>query len=104
MTWSVHEFVWFARQLPWVVGLAVIVAALSWGHWVAMVTGQGHGKVWMQPQYGAAFSFGMLGVAVGIALNSFYTWEPYVAGGLAVYFLVQTVRLTWVYMHQRGAT
>jgi len=46
----------------------------------------------------------MLGVAVGIALNSFYTWEPYVAGGLAVYFLVQTVRLTWVYMHQRGAT
>ncbi len=104
MVWPVEEFLWLARQLPWVFGLSIILAALSWGHWVAMVTGQRHWDVWMQPHYGAAFSFGLFGVALGIALNPFYTWEQYVMGGVAVYFLVQSVRLAWAHMRQRRMT
>ncbi len=104
MIWPVDAFIWLAKQLPWVLGLSVILAAFSWAHWISMMTGRPLRDIWKQPHYGAAFSFGLLGVATGIVLNPLYPWERYVGGVLALYFLIETGRHVVAYRRQRRTT
>lgn len=87
--WTWVDWGWLGRQLPWVLGLAIVLAVLSWGDWAARVRGMRRRDLFSQPQYDAAISLGLSLVTVGLALNATRNWEPYLWWGFTLLWLVQ---------------
>ncbi len=82
---------WLLRQIPWVLGLSIVLAGLSWGHWEAMMSRQRHRDVLGRPGYRLVFSLGLALVSLGLALNPTRWWEPYLWGVFTLYFIVEMV-------------
>lgn len=89
--YSLIDWGWLARQVPWVLGLSVLLAGVSWGHWEALVTGRRHREVLGRPSYRVVFSLGLILFTLGLALNPSRWWEPYLWGALCLYFVFEFV-------------
>ncbi len=83
---------WLGRQLPWVLGLSLILAVLSWGDWAARVRGMRRRDLFAQPQYDLVLSLGLALFTVGLALNATHWWEPYLWLAFTLVWLVQAGR------------
>lgn len=89
--YTLIDWGWLARQVPWVLGLSILLAGVSWGHWEAMVTRRRHREVLGQPGYRMVFSLGLALFTLGLALNPSRWWEPYLWGAFCLYFVVDVV-------------
>ncbi len=97
--WSWVDWGWLGRQLPWVLGLAIVLAALSWGDWSARVRGIRRRELFSSPPYDAVISFGLGLVTIGLALNATRSWEPYLWWAFTLVWFFQASRAIWVWRH-----
>lgn len=80
-----------AGDLPWIFGLAVLLLTLSWGDWQAHARRRRRREMWGQANYQAAFSLGFCLFTLGLALNAYRWWEPYLWGAFTLLFAAQVV-------------
>lgn len=88
--YSLIDWGWLARQIPWIVGLSLLLAGLSWGHWRARALRVPLRELLGHPSYRTVFSLGLTLFALGLALNPTRWWEPYLWGLFSLYFAVET--------------
>jgi len=77
----------------WIVGLSMVLAALSWADYRATQTKTGLQEILKKPNYQMAINASMLFVCLGLAGLS-HGWERLIWLGLALAFFVQA-GLTW---------
>lgn len=89
--YTLVDWGWLLRQIPWVLGLAVGLAGLSWGHWEALTSRRRHREVLSQPGYHLVFSLSLMLLCTGLALNPQRWWETYLWAAFGGYFVVDAV-------------
>lgn len=73
----------------WVLGLSVLIAALSWARWVAQKEGLRCRAVLGRPKIQLVIDLGLLLFCAGLAATSRTWWERVLWGLLAVAWVVQ---------------
>lgn len=73
----------------WIVGLAVLLAALSWASWVASVEGGRFRTVLGRPGIQRALGLGLVLFCAGLAATGRTWWERALWGGLSALFAAQ---------------
>lgn len=76
----------------WVVGLSVVVAALSWAYWCAVEEGTGISTALGRAGVRRAVDLGLAFFCAGLAATSRRTWERVVWGALGVFWVVDVGR------------
>lgn len=89
-----------AANALWVLGLAVVLAALSWAHWVAQEEGVRLRRVLSRRGLRWPLDVGLLLFCAGLAATSRRWWERALWGVLALAWGVQAGSAAW---GQRGA-
>jgi hypothetical protein len=78
-----------AANALWVLGLSLVLAALSWARWVAQEEGARTRDVLARRGLRRAVDLGLLLFCAGLAATSRRTWERVVWGVLAAAWVVQ---------------
>ncbi len=73
----------------WILGLAVILAALSWGNWEAKVSRSRLREALARPHLQCTISAGLALFCVGLALGANRWWERALWAVLGAFWLVQ---------------
>jgi len=68
----------------WILGLAVILAGLSWAHWIAATAGIRLGAALRRPDVQRVLDVGLALFCVGLAATGRARWEQVLWGALAV--------------------
>jgi len=89
--YTLIDWGWLFRQIPWVVGLALGLAGLSWGHWDALTSRRRHREVLTRPGYRMVFSLSLTLFCIGLVLNPQRWWESYLWAAFGLYFATETV-------------
>ena len=76
----------------WIVGLAVVLTALSHARWLAGERGLRYRAVWGAPAYQVAFDLGLALVSAGLFFSARSTWERLCWGAFALLYTA----LGWV--------
>lgn len=77
----------------WILGLAVLLAALSWAHWVASTEKARYRTVLGRPRARRALALGFFLFCAGLAATGRAWWERALWGVLAAAFAVQAWRV-----------
>lgn len=76
----------------WILGLAVLLAAFSYQHWLARQTNIGLKEQLNTPAFGKAFWLSFMLIAIGLAGTSQRSWETIIWGIFAITGLVFIIR------------
>lgn len=76
----------------WILGLAVLLAAFSYQHWLARQTNIGLKEQLYTSAFGKAFWFSFVLVAIGLAGTSQRSWEAIIWAVFAIIGLVFIIR------------
>lgn len=76
----------------WVLGLATLLAALSWAHWAASVRASRFRTVLGQPAVQLALDLGLLLFCAGLAATARAWWERALWGLLTLAWVAQAWR------------
>lgn len=79
----------------WIVGLALLLAALSWAYWAAGTEGTGVRAVLRRPWAQRLSVLGLLLFCAGLAATGRRWWERAVWGLLAATLVVQALLTGW---------
>ena len=75
----------------WILGLAVLLAALSWAHWVASSEGRHLRIVLGRPQTQRCLDLGLFLFCVGLVATSRAWWERILWGLLAAAWVIKAL-------------
>mgnify|MGYP006308534749 CR=1 FL=1 len=78
-----------AANAPWILGLSLVLAALSWARWLAQKEHTRTRATLDRPPVRRAVDLGLLLFCAGLAATSRRTWERVLWAALAVAWLVQ---------------
>jgi hypothetical protein len=78
-----------AANSLWVLGLAILLAALSWARWIAQTEGKRLRAVLKRPSTQVALDVGLFVFCVGLAATGRTWWERGLWGLLAAAWVVQ---------------
>lgn len=73
----------------WILGLAALLATLSWSHWIASVEDARFRAVLRRPQIQRAIDGGLALFCIGLAATSRTWWERILWGLLATAWVAQ---------------
>ena len=96
MLYSAIVIDWYAVLLNsfWIVGLALLLAALSYHHWAAQQTNTRLREQLQKPAFNKAFWLSFVLVAIGLAGTSQHIWETAVWGIFIIIGLAYFVRVS----------
>ncbi len=77
----------------WILGLAIILAAVSYHDWLAYRTGMRFRELLASPTWRGPFFGGTLLVCLGLALTGRVWWEKLLWAGLALAFAWEGIEL-----------
>lgn len=80
-----------ARTALWVLGLSIVLAALSYASWRASSRGERLRAALARPQFQTAFAAGCALVSAGLAWSAIRTWERVAWLALLLAFLWQLI-------------
>ncbi len=72
----------------WIVGLALILAGLSYYYWVAGQTGRSLRQMMDRPRFQMVIAGGLLLVGIGLAITAGDLWQAIPAGALILVCLI----------------
>lgn len=75
----------------WLLGLAIILAGLSYYYWLAAQTGRSFGEILGTPSFQRVIVIGALLVGIGLALTAGSLWQVLPAAALIVVSVIALV-------------
>ena len=78
-----------AANSLWILGLAVLLAVLSWTRWAASTEKARFRVVWGRPRVQQVLDLGLVLFCIGLAATTRTWWERVLWGLLAAAFVVQ---------------
>jgi len=87
------DFLSLAANALWILGLALILAALSWAYWVAAQENVRFRVALSRPGVARALDGGLMLFCAGLAATARTGWEQVVWGVLAVVWALLTIGL-----------